>query len=452
MATHDNKDVVTEQHSTWNELSEEERSTVKRAATASFLGNFVEWFDYGSYGYFAIAISEVFFATEDKQVALIETFAVFAISFLLRPVGAIFWGHMGDKKGRKWSLAASIMLMTGATFFIAFIPGYATIGIFAPLLLLLLRSVQGFSASGEYAGAATFLAEYAPMERRGIYCSLVPASTASGLLLAAVINASFEHLLTTEQVISWGWRVPFAMSLPLGLIALYLWMHLEDSPTYAKLQEQIEKKMKAGETARPIRDLFVNHWRETLIGFGVSALNAVGFYMVLVYMPTYLNEEVKISSDTASIITAATLVFYIACIFYMGHLSDTFGRKKMLIAASVGFIVLAIPGFMLLGTKSIVVILIVELIFCATLTINDGTLSSFLTETFPTEVRYSGFAFSFNMANVVFGGTAPMISTWLIRVTGSDLTPAFYLMLVAAFALGAMMASKDHSNKDLGTI
>lgn len=447
MSTEDKVTSVT-QHETWKELSQEEQKTVRRAALASFLGNFVEWFDYGSYIYFAVAISHVFFPTGDSTVALIQTYAVFAISFLLRPIGAIVWGQIGDKRGRKWSLAVSILLMTGATFGIALLPSYQSVGLLAPGLLLLLRGIQGFSASGEYAGAATFLAEYAPTNRRGIYCSLVPASTASGLLLASFMHAGLAAWLTQEQLAVWGWRVPFLLSLPLGLLALWLWMHLEDSPTYAHLQEMIKEA--ADETVRPIRELFQFYWKETAIAFGVSSLNAVGFYMILTYLPNYLDQNIKIDATVSSTLTSVTLIFYILCIFYMGHLSDTFGRKKMLIAACIGFIILTVPGFMLLGSKNIWIILVVELILCATLTINDGTLSSFLTETFPTRVRYTGFALSFNMANVIFGGTAPLIAETLIKYTGSNLAPAYYLIVVSIAALGAMLASTERHNKDLG--
>ena len=180
-----------------NPGQEEQGKTLRRVVVSSFLGNFIEWFDYASYSYFATVIALVFMPSGDPTVALLETFAVFALSFLMRPVGAVFWGNMGDKKGRKWALTASILLMSGATFLIGCLPTYAMIGLLAPVLLLLLRMVQSFSASGEYAGAATFLAEYAPTNKRGLYCSVVPASTATGLLcgsmFATVMYSVFGH-------------------------------------------------------------------------------------------------------------------------------------------------------------------------------------------------------------------------------------------------------------------
>ena len=423
---------------------------VRKVAFSSFLGNFIEWFDYASYSYFATVIAAVFFASEDPTAALISTFAVFAVSFVMRPLGAIFWGAMGDKKGRKWALSVSIFLMSGATFLIGCLPSYAVIGLGAPLLLLLLRMVQGFSAAGEYAGAATFLAEYAPTEKRGLYCSLVPASTAVGLLVGSMLATFMTLFLPTEAVTSWGWRIPFLLAGPLGLIAHYIRTKLEDSPTYQAMQEVMVAK--EGETQHPVRDLFKNHLRELLVSFGACMLNAVGFYAVLTYLPTYLETAVGMPADQSQIATTIALVAYIGFIFISGRVSDRFGRKKMLITACVLFIVLTVPAFMLLNTADFVVVLGVELVMCFVLTINDGTLSSYLTETFPTEVRYTGFALSFNLANAIFGGTAAMIGTWLISVTGSTLSPAWYMVGVSVVALVAMILSHENSGKHLDEV
>ncbi|MEG0758170.1 MAG: MFS transporter, partial [Raoultibacter sp.] len=429
---------------------EDQHKTVRKVAVSSFLGNFIEWFDYATYTYFAIVIANIFFPNDDPALALMQTFAVFALSFLLRPVGAVFWGSMGDKKGRKWALSTSIFLMTGATFLIGLLPGYMTIGLAAPILLLLLRMVQGFSASGEYAGAATFLAEYAPCNKRGLYCSIVPASTAVGLLIGSLFATGMYTFLPTDMVHEWGWRIPFLLAGPLGLVAHYIRVRLEDSPTYVAMQESV--KGKTGEANHPIRDLFKNHKRELVISFGAAMLNAVGFYTVLTYLPVYLETVVMMSASQSSLITTLSLVAYVAFIFGMGHLSDKFGRKRMLIIACVSFIVLTVPAFMLLNTGDFTIVLLVELVMCAALTINDGTLSSYLTETFPTEVRYSGFALSFNMANAIFGGSASFIATWLIAATGSNLAPAWYMVAVSCVALVAMILSHEHSNKDLSEI
>lgn len=427
----------------------EAKVTIRRVAVSSFLGNFIEWFDYATYSYFAIVIAAVFFPGENETLALMQTFAIFALSFLLRPIGAIFWGSMGDKKGRKWALSTSIFLMTGATFCIGLLPGYLAIGLAAPALLLVLRMIQGFSAAGEYAGAATFLAEYAPADKRGLYCSLVPASTATGLLVGSTFATVMYMVLPEAAVNDWGWRIPFLLAGPLGLVAHYIRTKLEDSPTYQQMQADMGKQ---DDSNHPIRDLFKHHHKVLIISFGACMLNAVGFYVVLTYLPVYLETTVGMDPGESSLITTICLIAYIGFIFISGHLSDTFGRKKMLIIACVGFIVVTVPAFMLLNTIQFVTVLLVELVMCLLLTINDGTLSSYLTETFPTAVRYTGFALSFNLANALFGGSASFISTWLIDVTQNNLAPAWYMVGISVIALIAMIASHEHTGKELSDV
>lgn len=229
----------------------EKSKTVRKVATASFFCNFIEWFDYATYSYFAVVIAHVFFPNDDPALALIQTFAVFALSFLLRPIGAIFWGNMGDKKGRKWSLTVSVFMMAGATFCIGLLPGYAALGICAPALLLLLRMIQGFSASGEYAGAATFLAEYAPTDKRGMYCSIVPASTAIGLLVGSAFATVMYTIMPEAAVNEWGWRIPFVLAGPLGIGAYFVNIQLEDSPTYQAMQRALKDAEASGAAGAP---------------------------------------------------------------------------------------------------------------------------------------------------------------------------------------------------------
>lgn len=432
--------------------SDPERSrALRRAATASFIGNFIEWFDYASYGYLATVIGLAFFPEADKSVQLMSTFAVFAMSFVLRPVGAVVWGAWGDRWGRRWALSWSILIMSGSTFFIGLLPTYSVIGIAGAIGLLLLRMIQGFSASGEYAGAGTFLAEYAPPSRRGIYTSLVPASTACGLLAGSLMVTGAFWLLTDEAMNAWGWRVPFLLAGPLGLIGRYIRVHLEDSPAYQEMRAEMPQEEKSESWSEPLRLLLREHLHDTLITFGVSCLNAVAFYMLLSYMPTYVHEELGFSQDTATLATSAMLVVYIISIFIMGHLSDSFGRRRMLIAACVAFIVLTIPLFVVMtkATGMLLVVILCQVVFAIILTANDGTLATFLAESFPTNVRYSGFALSFNGANALLGGTTPFIVTWLIKVTGSPLAPAVYLTVVALIAMVAIFQSRTIHGSEL---
>lgn len=437
----------------YNFSEEEKHKTLKKVTFSSFLGNFIEWFDYASYSYLATVIATVFFPSDNQFVSTMNTFAVFALSFLVRPIGALFWGNMGDKKGRKWALAISILCMSGATFLIGCLPSYAMVGFLAPLLLLVLRMVQSFSASGEYAGAATFIAEYAPKNHRGFYCSMVPASTATGLLIGSLFASFMFNTWGADSsfVVDWGWRIPFWLAGPLGLITHYIREHLEDSPVYEKMQDDLKKKGMTGEQ-KPIRSLLTKHLKRTVISFGACMLNAVGFYAVLTYLPNYLETVLMYDPGSASIITNVVLIVYIGFIFLSGRISDAFGRKKMLITACVGFIVCTVPAFILMGTMNFWVILLVELFMALLLTINDGTLSSYLNETFPTEVRFSGFAFSFNLANAIFGGSASYISFALISLTGDNLAPAYYMVVISVIALVAMILSHEHSDLDLNDV
>lgn len=420
---------------------------LRRAATASFIGNFVEWFDYASYGYLAAIIAVVFFPASDATTGLLATFAVFALSFVIRPLGGIFWGHLGDRVGRRSALSLSILLMSGATFCIAFLPSYQQVGMLAPLLLLLIRLVQGFSASGEYAGAAAFLTEYAPEGRRGLYASIVPASTAAGLLFGSLFVVMLHAWLTTEQLHSWGWRLPFLLAAPFGLVGRYIRLHLEDTPQFRSMARQMERK--APDSAIPIRVLLTTYRSKVVIAFGVTCLNAVAFYLILSYMPTYLSAELGVPETESFMASTVSLTAYIGFIFLSGALSDRLGRKTMLIAASLCFIVLTVPLFMLLDHAGFLTLILIQIVFGALLTLNDGTLASFLSEIFPTRVRYSGFAFSYNMANALFGGTAPFIATWLISVTGSKLAPAWYLVLASVVALMAMRCIHETAHQPL---
>ena len=410
---------------------------------ASFIGNFVEWFDYGAYGYFAAIIGSVFFPSSNPTTQLLSTYAVFALSFLVRPLGGFFWGRFGDRVGRKQALSLSILIMSGSTFLIALLPTYASVGILAPIGLLVLRMVQGFSASGEYAGAAAFLVEYAPRRRRGLYAAVVPASTATGLLVGSIFATVMTMTLSDQQMHDWGWRIPFLLAAPLGLVGRTIRNRLEDTPTF----QQFVQEQEAEHT--PVKELFGDHRRPLLLTFGAVLLNAVGFYILLSYMPTYLSEELKFDATESFIVTTIGLATYVGFIFVVGLLSDTLGRRTVLMTASIAFVVLTVPTFMLLGTKSLPIITLVMVVLGAMLTLNDGTLPSFLAEQFPTKVRYSGFAVSFNLANALFGGTAPFVATALIHATGSNLAPGFYLMAAAIISLGAVYLATETARRPL---
>ncbi len=455
-------------------VAHEPHSDLKRVAASSFLGNFIEWFDYATYTYFAITIGQVFFPGSEVNSTLMA-FAIFALAFIFRPLGAMFWGSMGDKKGRKQSLAISVLLMSGAAFLIGCLPSYQAIGLASPILLLVLRSVQGFSVAGEYSGAAVFLAEYAPPEKRGRYCSLVPASTATGLLAGSTMALVLKMVLPEAAIIEWGWRIPFLLAGPLGFIAHYIRTKLEDSPAFVKMEEGNK------EAEHPTHLVFKKYRKRLLSSVAATMVNAVGFYLVLTYLPTYLTSYTSMEASQAQLATDIALIAYLLIIFGSGTLSDKVGRRRMLLTACVAFIVLSIPCFLMLGTASLPIVIVAELIMCVTLSdkvgrrrmlltacvafivlsipcflmlgtaslpivivaelimcvtlsLNDANIACYQAEMFPTEVRYTGAALGSNIAYVVFGGTASFVATALIDATGNGLMPAFYMMAISAVA------------------
>ncbi|MCM3653819.1 MFS transporter [Metabacillus litoralis] len=416
---------------------------MKQILGGSAFGNMIEWFDYASYGYLATIIAAVFFAPGDKTAALLSTFAVFALSFLVRPIGGLVWGHYGDRIGRKKVLILTMCMMSFSTFLIGLIPSYSSIGILAPILLLVCRIIQGFSASGEYAGASLMIAEHAPKHKRGLFVSMVPASTAAGMLLGAIVASVLEFTLTEPALHSWGWRIPFLLSLPLGLIGLYIRLKMEDSPVFTQMVEEKSSTKQIG-TMEGIRQ----NKKKILIAFGVICLNAIGFYIILSYMPTYLTTVLKFDSLQSTLTTIFSLLAYVIMLPLVGIITDKIGRKPVLITACVLFILLTYPIFSLMSLGGVFTITSMILLG-AILACNDGVLATFLSEMFPTEVRYSGFALSFNTGNAIFGGTAPYVATFLIASTSNNFAPAFYLIAAAVIALLALMKTVETSNVSL---
>jgi MFS family permease len=406
---------------------------LRRAIGASAIGNATEWFDYGIYAYGVTYLSAALFPGSTEEATLFAL-ATFAISFLIRPLGGLFWGPMGDRLGRKAVLAMTILLMAGATLCVGLIPSYDSIGFWAPALLIVLRMIQGFSTGGEYGGAATFMAEYAPDHKRGFCGSFLEFGTLAGFSLGAFLMLGVSSLLSDAAMESWGWRLPFLVAAPLGLIGMYLRSRMEDTPVFRELEQRGQKEE---ETKTQFRDLLTRFWKPLLLLGGlVVALNVVN-YTLLSYMPTYLQSEIGLSADGSLVVPLIGMLSMMLFLPFAGALSDRVGRKPMWYASLIGLLVLAVPMYLLMGTGlagAVVGFAVLGLLYVPQL----ATISAMFPAMFPTHVRYAGMAIAYNVSTSLFGGTAPAANDWLIQQTGSNLVPAFYMMVSCVVGLVAL--------------
>ncbi|GAA1444881.1 MFS transporter [Nocardiopsis tropica] len=396
---------------------------------AAVIGTVVEYYDFGIYGYMATFVAMLFFVSEDPTAALLGTFAAFAVAFFMRVPGGILFGHIGDRYGRKRALSWTILLMVAATALIGLLPTYFTLGVWATALLVLCRCVQGFAAGGELGGANAFVAESAPARWRATQTSLVNSGTYLGSLFAALVALAATSLFTEQQMLDWAWRIPFLLSLPIGVIGLYIRSHLDDTPQFKELADQ-------GETKKvPVKTLLVTNWRSVLKIIGLGAVITGGYYIVSVYAATYLQTTAGHSSQLAFASTAVAMVVGAATLPLSGYLADTIGRKKVILIGSVGATLLGFPMFMMMAAGPAWAAVVGQSVLFVCVSVVNG--ASFVTyaEMLSASTRYSGIALGNNVTNTVLGGTAPFVATWLIGATGHSLAPAAYFVLTALITL-----------------
>ena len=411
------------------EVPQVEQGMLRRAMLGASVGNCVEWFDFAVYGYLAATLGAVFFPSEDPTISLLSSFAVFGVAFFMRPLGGFFFGPLGDRIGRQRTLAAVIILMSASTFVIAFLPGYAAIGIWAPILLVAARLLQGFSVGGEFGGASAFLAEYSPDERRGYLVSWIEFSAVGGFFLGSASVLLLSATIGEDALGSWGWRIPFLLAGPLGLIGLYIRLRVEDTPEFRALE-------RSGEVSgSPFRETITQNWRPILQVIGLVIIQNAGFYIVLTYMPTYFSEQLGFSSTASALSSVFTLLVAMALIPPLGALSDRVGRKPLLAASCVGFALLSYPLFLLMNQGNLVGAVLSHVALGALLAVFLSATIAALAELFPTRVRYGGFSIGYNISVAIFGGAAPFFATYLISLTGNPLSPAFYLIAAAVASL-----------------
>src|SRR6266702_4873028 len=402
-----------------------------RAVVAASIGNALEWFDLVVYGFFAVVISKLFFPAGNDTVSLLLTLGTFGVSFFMRPLGAIVLGAYADRAGRKAALTLSILLMMLGTLIIAILPTYSSIGIAAPVILVIARLMQGFSAGGEFGSATAFLAEHVP-GRRGFFASWQVASQGLTTLLAAGFGALLTGELSPEQMASWGWRVPFFFGLLIGPVAWYIRTKLDETPEF----------LAAETTTTPIRDTFASQKLRLFIGMGIVVLGTVSTYLVL-FMPTFAIKQLGLAPSVAFAAIALVGVIQLVCSPIVGHLSDRHGRVRIMLVPAVLLFLLICPAFSyLVAHPTFGTLIAMQIVFGFLMTAYFGSLPGLLSEIFPVQTRTTGMSLAYNIAVTIFGGFGPFIIAWLIGFTGSKAAPSYYLIFAALVSLVALMAAR----------
>ncbi|MGO4297914.1 MFS transporter [Glutamicibacter sp. MCAF14] len=429
-------------------------SMLKKAIGGTVVGNLMEWYDVGVYGYLAVIIGKLFMPdTVEPAIQTLFSLGVFAVTFVARPLGGVILGQLGDRVGRQKILVFTLLMMALATFGIGILPDYSTWGVAAPILLVALKLVQGFSTGGEYAGATTFITEYAPDKRRGFYASLLDLGSYMGFALGAAFVSILQLTLSADVMEGFAWRIPFLVALPLGVIALWFRSKIEDTPAFKEAQEAAnrasEDARNSADAPKGVIDLVKSYWRELLTGFVlVSAANTAG-YALTSYMPTYLTETLEYDPVHGNLLTLPILVGMSLCIPLAGKLSDSVGRRKVLFIGSISSVVLAVPAFLLMMHGQIWSTLAGLALLAVPVTFYVANLASSLPALFPTASRYGGMGISYNFAVAIFGGFAPFIMQALVTVTKSSLAPAFWVMGTSVAGFIAVCYLRESARKPL---
>ncbi|MFH9986872.1 glycine betaine/L-proline transporter ProP [Streptomyces luteogriseus] len=413
---------------------------VRRAVKAAALGNAMEWFDFGVYSYIAVTLGKVFFPSGNPTAQLLSTFGAFAAAFLVRPLGGMVFGPLGDRVGRQKVLALTMIMMAAGTFAIGLIPSYATIGVGAPILLLVARLVQGFSTGGEYAGASTFIAEYAPDKRRGFLGSWLEFGTLAGYIGGAGLVTIMTALLSADDLTSWGWRIPFLIAGPMGIIGLYLRMRLEETPAFAAEAEKAENNR----PKTPLREMVTGQWRALLLCVGLVLVFNVTDYMLLSYMPSYLTGQLHYDETHGLLVVLGVMAVMMIVQPFAGALTDRVGRRPVIATGCAGFLLLSVPALLLIREGSLLAVALGMGALGMLLVCFTASMPSALPALFPTKVRYGSLSIGFNVSVSLFGGTTPLVVTALIGATGNMMMPAYYMMaaaVIGGFAVWRMAES-----------
>lgn len=411
--------------------------------TAGVVGNVMEWYDFALFGYFAPIIATHFFPSGKALTGLLQTYGVFAAGFVMRPLGAAMFGYIGDRFGRSRALFLSVVMMGLPTLLLGLLPTYAAIGVWAPILLVAIRLIQGLSVGGEFSSSVTYMVESAAPHRRGLAGSWANFGSMIGTLLGSATAAAMATALSADTLHAWGWRVPFLLGLPLAGFALYMRRNLPDTEVFAAHASRHEDD-------NPLHEALTKNLRQTALAVLFASGYGVFFYIPLVYLPSYADTVRQMDLGLALRLNALAIVIMLPLIPLAGLASDRWLRRKpLLLAIFVAMAAAAWPMFRLLGTTSTLALAAVQIGFAVLIAFAVGAAPAMFAEMFPTEDRLTGYSLAFNIGLGVVGGTAPMIATWLIDVSGSPLAPGFYLAALCALSVAALACMPDHSREPL---
>jgi MHS family proline/betaine transporter-like MFS transporter len=413
-------------------VAEEPQPHNIRRQVAGSVGNILEWYDFAVYGFLAPAMSPLFFPDDDKLSALINTYGIFAAGYLMRPLGGVVFGHIGDRFGRKRALQLSITMMAIPTVLIGLLPLHNQVGVLAAVLLVILRLIQGVTVGGELIGSMSYLVETTKSNRRGLAGSWSVTGAVGGILLGSLVVMIFNTALGPDVMAKWGWRLPFLCGSIIFIVGSWLRHSLSETPEFTAAKEAGEDK--GNPLVQVVKEMPVRvlHMSASILLFATS------FYMLFVWFPTYLKEIVKPPVEDAMTINTIAMVLLVVLIPLGGYLSDLFGRKRVMLLATGIFGVCIYPAFMVIDHSVWSQVFACQIVFAILIAMIQGPLPTFMVECFPVSNRYTAIGLSYNITLAIFGGTAPMVSTWMIKATGDIASPAIYLAVLSAISVIAM--------------
>jgi len=425
-------------------MTNEQIVQLRKNTFAGIVGNLFEWYDFAVFGFLASVLSGHFFPAQDPLTGLIETYGVFAVGYLMRPLGGILFGHLGDRLGRKKALQLSMFLMAVPTVLIGLLPTYQQIGVGASIVLILLRLVQGISVGGELIGSVSFLVETAPPRRRGLQGSWSLCSAVGGLLLGSGLVVALEHFIGHSAMQLWGWRLPFLMGVFVLLVGLWLRAKMTESPEF------LEVKRRGDLRKLPLRDVLAVMPGRVLRLVAIIIIVTSSTYMLFVWMPTYLSEILVPPLPQALSINTLAMTVLLLAIPVAGWLSDRFGHRRVILVSIVLMGLLAYPLFLAIDRGDAATVLAAQIVFALLCGGLQGPTPALMVEMFPPWARYSALGLGYNLTIALFGGTAPMVATWMIRGTGDLASPAIYLLVLSLVSLYALWTLKPLSASETG--